>query len=263
MAATFKLHIVSTDSAHELLSAFISIGKGVSRVKYIISAAMLAVCATNVAGASTITLTSGNLTAGSNTTNLAAGATGTFSATDSRSDNIVLTPDGQTGVAPVSAATATAQISSSTLSLEAISDGSTYFRAPAAGGGTAHSILGTQGSLVFEVDALTTFAYSANSPWVSSEIIKDSHGATLLSIGCQTLGFDCTNGTAFNGNLTLGQGLYTLSFTDTAQQNFGTTLDSHLNFSLQPVPLPAAAWLLVSGLFPMFSLAKRGKRARV
>jgi hypothetical protein len=227
-------------------------------VKYIISAAVLAACATNVAGASTITLTGGGLTAGSNTTNITAGSTGSFSATDSRSDNVFFTPDGQSRIEQVSNATATAQVSSSGLSLDAVSNGSTYFQAPS--GNLTISILGTQGSLVFDVDALTTFDYSATSLWASSEVIKDSHGATLLSIGCQNIEVDCGSGTAFNGNLTLAQGLYTLSFTDTAVQLVGTTVNSNMNFSLQPVPLPAAAWLLVSGLLPVFSLSKRGRR---
>ena len=228
-------------------------------VRYIISAAVLAVCATNVAGASTITLTSGSVSAGSNTTTLASGAIGTFSATDSRSDLVFFTPDGQSRIEQVSSATVTAQISSSALSLDAVSNGSTYAQAPS--GVFLNSRLLNQGSLAFDVGALTTFDYSTNSPWFSSETLKDSHGTTLLSITCQYIGFDCTSGTTFSGNLTLGPGSYTLSFENEAAQQAGNTFNSHMTFSLQPVPLPAAAWVLVSGLLPLFSLGKRGRRA--
>jgi len=236
-------------------------------MKYLISAALLAVGIQSVAGASTLSLMSGSLSAGAlytgpiNETKLSAGATGTFSVANSVSDTTVLGPDGhggyisQTGV--VSDAKTIAQITADGLTLSAVSNGSTYFQYPSFA--ELHSITETHGSLTFDVNALTTFNYSADSKWSSWETLEDSTGATLLSIACtdpfNSCGLD--SGTAFQGSLQLGPGIYTLAFSDSAFQLAGTTQDSTMNFSLQAVPLPAAAWLLLSGLLPVFGWRRR------
>jgi len=227
-------------------------------VKYSIAAALVFSCAINIAWASSIDLTGGSLTAGSNTTILTAGATGTFSATDARTDT-VYESNSTGGTEQVSSATASAQIGVSGLNIHASSDGSTYFHYP--DGQLLHSILGTQGSLTFDVTAAGAFDYSSVSRGESQEIIRDAGGATVLSIGCLNTNTGCWQGTSFAGSLALAQGIYTLSFTASAFQLVGTTQDSTMSFSLQPVPLPPGLPLLGSALVGLLFLTCRRRSA--
>lgn len=229
-------------------------------MKYSIAAALVATCAANIAWASPITVTGGGLTAGSNTTTLPTGAVGTFIATDSRTDTEFL-PNGTGVTDQVSSATASVHVSSSGLSIDTSSDGSTYIQYPS--GQLLHSILGTQGSFTLDVTAAGTYDYIATSNPQSQEKITDAAGSTLLSTGCVEASLSCAGGTSFAGSLALSQGLYTLSFTDTAFQLVGNTENSTMSFSLQPspVPLPAAAWLLLSGFAPLLSWARRRQKS--
>jgi hypothetical protein len=122
--------------------------------------------------------------------------------------------------------------------------------------------LGTQGNLAFNVVTGGAFNYSATSQYQSTESIRNSAGTSLLSISCVNPLLDCLGGPSFSGTLNLAPGAYILAFTDTAYQLVGTTQDSNMSFSLQSVavPLPATAWLLLSGLITVFGTAAVGGR---
>ena len=100
------------------------------------------------------------------------------------------------------------------------------------------------------------FVLSGNDRVKQTDVVAVSFGTSLASFSVkENTGF-LVDSVTFTPTTT---GIYNLSFLDNSSNNIGAILDNVK--VVQAVPLPAAAWLLLSGLASMGVMARRRRAA--